>query len=272
MSSTPGGFSIPQAIFADAIGYFWAQRDRQAARAHGGEGQGRNVRGGMHLDEMQASIVTLMINHGVAASDIFSNCALHKTGKLELPGFFRPTKQWDLLVVRDGRLLAAMELKAHVGPSFGNNFNNRTEEAIGSATDFWTAYRENAFHHSPQPWLGYLFLLEEDAKSKASVHSSQPHFDVLPEFHGASYAKRYELLCRKLILERKYSSACFLMSKRPKPETASDDTISFGPRNDDLAATPPSVGKEDGTVYSEPSDDLNARQFLSSLLRAVVPV
>lgn len=112
MSPTPAGFNIPPAIFADAIRYFWAQRDKQAASAHGGEGQAQNVRGGRHLDEVQASIVTLMNDHGVPPGDIFSNCELHKTGKLELPGFFRPTKQWDLLVVRDGRLLAAMELKA----------------------------------------------------------------------------------------------------------------------------------------------------------------
>ena len=272
MSSAPGGFRIPPAVFADAIRYFWRQRDRQAATSRGGEGQGRNVRGGMHLDEMQASIVALMINHGVPRAEIFSNCALHKTGKLELPGFYRPAKQWDLLVVRGGRLLAAMELKAQVGPSFGNNFNNRTEEAIGSATDFWTAYRENVFHHSQQPWLGYLFLLEDDAKSKVSVRNAQPHFDVLPEFDGASYAKRYELFCRKLVLERKYSSACFLMSKRPQPEAASEDTNSPSSRDDRPVAAPPGVGNGDGTVYSEPSDDLNARQFLSHLLRAVVPV
>lgn len=272
MSSTPAGFSIPPAIFADAIRYFWAQRDRQAASAHGGEGQGRNVRGGRHLDEVQASIVSLMIDHGVPPSDIFSNCELHKTGKLELPGFFRPTKQWDLLVVRDGHLLAAMELKAQVGPSFGNNFNNRTEEAIGSATDLWTAYRENAFLHSPQPWLGYLFLLEDDETSKRPVRNPQPHFEVFGEFHDASYAKRYELLCRKLVLERKYSSACFLMSQRPQPATASSNTIRSAPRDDLLTAGSPHVGRENSTVYNEPSDDLNARQFLSSLLRAVVPV
>ena len=171
MSSIPGSFRIPPGIFTEAIQYFWEQRSRQAATARGGEGQGRNVRGGMHLDGVQASIVTLMMNHGVAASDIFTNCALHKTGKLELPGFFRPTKQWDLLVVRDGRLLAAMELKAQVGPSFGNNFNNRTEEAMGSALDIWTAYREGAFRHSQQPWLGYLFLLEQHPKSTASVRN-----------------------------------------------------------------------------------------------------
>ena len=272
VSSVPSGFSIPPAIFADAIRYFWRQRDRQAATARGGEGQGRNVRGGMHLDEMQASIVTLMIDHGVPRGEIFSNCALHKTGKLELPGFYRPAKQWDLLVVREGRLLAAMELKAQVGPSFGNNFNNRTEEAIGSATDFWTAYRENAFHRSPQPWLGYLFLLEDDAKSKVSVRNAQPHFDVLPEFDGASYSKRYELFCRKLVLERRYSSACFLMSKHPQHGAASEETISRGSRNERPTAAPPGAGSGEATVYSEPADDLNARQFLSSLLRAVVPV
>lgn len=42
-------------------------------------------------------------------------------------------------------MIAAVELKSQVGPSFGNNCNNRTEEAIGTAHDFWTAYREGAF-------------------------------------------------------------------------------------------------------------------------------
>ena len=53
-----------------------------------------------------------------------------------LPGYFRPTKLWDLLVINQGRLVAALELKSQIGPSFGNNFNNRTEEALGTAIDF----------------------------------------------------------------------------------------------------------------------------------------
>jgi len=68
--------------------------------------------------------------------------AIFRKTKIELPGFFRPTKEWDMLVVVNGHLLAAIEAKSQVGPSFGNNFNNRTEEAIGSAVDLWTAYRE----------------------------------------------------------------------------------------------------------------------------------
>ena len=45
-----------------------------------------------------------------------------------------------------------------------------------------------------------------------------------------------------------------------------------GPHDNRLTAAPPEVGKGDDEVYSEPSDDLGARQFLSSLLRAVIPV
>ena len=62
---------------------------------------------------------------------------------MELPGFYRPTKKWDLVVVRDGRLCAAIEMKSQVGPSFGNNFNNRTEEAVGSSVDLWRAYQSS---------------------------------------------------------------------------------------------------------------------------------
>jgi len=35
---------------------------------------------------------------------------------------------------------------------------------------------------------------------------------VFPEFVGASYMKRYELFCRKLVLERHYTSASFITS------------------------------------------------------------
>ncbi len=39
-------------------------------------------------------------------------------------------------MVSEGKLLAGIEFKSQVG-SFGNNYNNRTEEAIGSAADIW---------------------------------------------------------------------------------------------------------------------------------------
>src|SRR5207247_5291093 len=128
---------------------------------------------------------------------------------LELPGWYRPEKQWDLLVVADRRLLAGIEFKSQVGPSFGNNFNNRTEEALGSATDLWAAYREGAFKPSERPWLGYLMMLEETVTSTRPVRSWEPYFKVFPEFKNASYVKRYEVLVTKLVRERLYEAPCF---------------------------------------------------------------
>ena len=149
----------------------------------------------------------LIADQGMPRSCIF------RKKSLELPGFFRATKEWDLLVVKNRTLVAAIQAKSQVGPSFGNNFNNRTEEAMGSALDLWTAYREGAFLASPQPFLGYFFMLEDCTASNRPVAVREPHFKVFPEFVGASYLRRYELFCRKLVLERHYTSAAFITSE-----------------------------------------------------------
>lgn len=149
----------------------------------------------------------------IAEAGIPEHC-VHQRKAVELPGFFRPTKEWDLLVLKDGEFLAAIEAKSQVGPSFGNNFNNRTEEALGSALDLWTAYREQAYATSPQPFLGYFFMLEDCQGSNRPVSVQEPHFPVLPEFVGASYRRRYEIFCRKLVLERHYTAAAYITSAR----------------------------------------------------------
>ena len=153
-------------------------------------------------------------------------------------GFFRPTKEWDLIAVHDKRLLAIVEFKSQVG-SFGNNFNNRVEEALGNATDLHTAYREGAFKPSPAPWLGYLMLLQQIPKSTEPVKVKEPHFPVLRVWRGSpSYAKRYELFCQRLVRERLYDAACFLLSEEERGR--------------------------DGW-YAKPSDELTFQYFAASL-------
>ena len=114
-----------------------------------------------------------------------------------------------------GEFVAALEFKSQVGPSFGNNFNNRSEEAIGTAHDLWTAYREGAFgEDAPRPFLGWVMLLEDCDKSNSPVKDKEPHFPVDRTFKGASYAQRYDLLCKRLVQEGLYSSTAFLASPR----------------------------------------------------------
>jgi hypothetical protein len=196
---------------ASAVARYWGtretQREKQRSRGVTDAGLRSAVTGGAQMDGFIDLFKTLIIEAGIGEEFIF-----RKTW-LELPGYFRPTKEWDLVVVKNGHLVAAIEAKSQVGPSFGNNFNNRTEEAIGSALDLWTAFREGAFNAGLQPFLGYFFMLEDCPGSNRPVKVKEPHFRVFPEFIGASYKKRYELLCRKLILERHYTSVCFITSE-----------------------------------------------------------
>ena len=93
------------------------------------------------------------------------------------------------------------------------------EEAIGTAHDFWTAYREGAFGEQARPFVGWLMLLEDAPESRAPVRESSPHFPVFREFSGASYAERYNILCRKLVQERLYTAASVIVSPRTAVET-----------------------------------------------------
>jgi hypothetical protein len=193
-----------------AVAHYWqmrsAQRKKQEKSGKADQGLRSAVTGGAQMDGFIDLFTGLITQAGIPEQYIFRK----KT--VELPGFFRPTKEWDLLVVKEGTLIAAIEAKSQVGPSFGNNFNNRTEEAMGSALDLWTAFRERAYLQSPQPFLGYFFMLEDSDASNRAVGVQEPHFKVFPEFIGASYMKRYELFCRKLVLERQYTASAFITS------------------------------------------------------------
>ena len=173
---------------ASAIQFFWLTRNGQIARQNQGgthdQGNRGAMTGGKQLDGFVDLIKEILVLNDVPANCIFIDA------DLELPGYFRPNKKWDLLVVDNNELIIAIEFKSQAGPSFGNNFNNRTEEAMGSALDIWTAYREGVFGSQKAPWLGYFMLLEDCRKSNEPIRVRSPHFPVLHEFADASYKER----------------------------------------------------------------------------------
>jgi hypothetical protein len=195
----------------EAVAHYWKtrseQRRKQEKSGRADQGLRSAVTGGAQMDGFIDLFAEQILRAGMPENYLF------RRKSVEIPGFFRPTKEWDLLVVRDQTLVAVIEAKSQVGPSFGNNFNNRTEEAVGSAVDLWTAFRNRAYLDSPQPFLGYFFMLEDCKSSNRPVSVKEPHFRVFPQFIGASYKKRYELFCRRLVLERHYSSASYITSE-----------------------------------------------------------
>ena len=223
----------------EAVQSYWDARGKNKEKQiEGGKidaGTRGEVTGGAQMGAMEVLVADILLETGLDKLDIKTRTSL------ELPGYYRSEKKWDLIVVSQGQLVTAMEFKSQVGPSFGNNFNNRSEEAIGSATDIWVAFREGRFGKSPTPFLGYFFLLEDCSKVKTPVRNKEPYFKVDPVFNKASYSKRYELLCRRLALERVYSSACLVMATNsPK------------------------------TTITQPAEDLSFKRFVAALRGHVV--
>lgn len=209
----------------EAVKAFWgnreAARQKQIESGKADQGERAGVTAGKNMDGFLALAKDVVRLNGLDQAEIHLQRRV-----LTLPGYFRPTKLWDMLVINGGRLVAALEFKSQVGPSFGNNFNNRTEEAIGTAVDLWTAYREGAFGQAPRPFVGWLVLVEDCKRSRSPVRDRSPHFPVFDEYRGASYAGRYNLLCQKLVREQLYTAATVLLSPRTSVDDGSYSEVS----------------------------------------------
>ena len=183
------------------------QAEKQGSKSGSRDAGARTaVTGGRQMDGFISLVRDCLCENGLPKTQVYCE------KRIELPGWYRPEKKWDLLVVENGQFLAGIEFKSQVG-SFGNNYNNRTEEAIGSACDLWAAYREGAFKPSARPWLGYMMLLGGCAGIFTARCGHRNHTSrFFRNSRRASYAKRYEILLTKLVRERLYDSACFLLS------------------------------------------------------------
>lgn len=219
----------------NAVQIFWATR--KGAKVKLSQGGARDsVVSGKNMDGFIGLVEHVATHCGLPAH------AVHRK-TVALPGFFRATKHWDALVIHDRRLLGVFEFKSHVG-SFGKNINNRIEEVIGSAADLWVAHNLGAYEarQAPPstiaqsapallnpvyqvdprpPFVGWLMLLEECARSTTEVRCVEPHFPVFPEFKGASYARRYQLLCERLVERRLYSAAALELTPTGKDTSKS---------------------------------------------------
>ncbi|PMH39902.1 hypothetical protein BCU68_07345 [Vibrio sp. 10N.286.49.B3] len=202
----------------NAIKNFWTVRS-------GGKG----VLSGKTLDGFIMVIESIIKNSGLINVEIY-------TGKnsSQLPGYFRPHKSWDIVAISQGRIIAAIELKSQVG-SIGNNFNNRTEEVLGSGIDLYTAIEERAFGDDAEIFTGYLILVEDSDVTRGSPKVSMNFFPVMPGFladenirktsyqpdassgvyptvKGISYLGRYDLLCKRLVLKKIYTATALIVA------------------------------------------------------------
>lgn len=217
--------------FTKAVEYYWEKRsDQEDAHAQSQQtarGRRAEVLGGEQMDGFTSIVKDALIDIDVPPEDVLKDS--------EVPGYYRATKEWDVVVVHGNELLAAIEFKS-MASSFGNNLNNRVEEALGNNADLKKAYEEGVFDQSEPPWIGYVLLMADTPKSNKDVRVDEPNFDVAPEFNNASYIDRAELFCERMLDEDIIDDAALITAKEgesvrgeysyPNPDYAFDAFLS----------------------------------------------
>lgn len=210
-----------------AVKIYWQTKSSALAKnkigAKADQGKRGGATAGKNLDGFTAMLIRLIKKIAPKELEIYEN-----KGDVALPGHFRPSKQWDLVLMFKGRLIAALELKSLGGPSFGNNANNRCEEALGSGVDFSVAQREGLFGAGASPFIGYFILVEDAEGSRKELirRSTSKHFDADPAFSAASYQHRMRILCERMAQERIYTASAVMATPSSSLKTGAYTDLS----------------------------------------------
>lgn len=240
--------SQPETAFHGAIEWWWQSKEKNTGAVSSQQGGSRdsNLRGDT-MDGFRDKLIQVLVDDAkVDPADIFTGNQFSLRAS-NLPSFFRASKNWDVIVCKHSlsrqlksgkyagteRLVAAIEFKSQL-KSIGNNQNNRIEESIGNAEDFWASYENGNFSRlTPRPWLGYLFVgYYAEGDETTPVEVNQPLIPTDPAFapqekrllatkvKGHSYAERYRVFLERMLARKKYDGACFLVTHeaiRAKP-------------------------------------------------------
>ncbi len=232
--------STGETVFQTAVDHWWKSKDKNANEIKKPQGGSRDacVRGDT-MDGFRDIIVKALIDLGVDPDDIYCGAQVSRLAS-NLPSYYRATKNWDVVVCKNAhhkrlldptreqpKLIAVIEFKSQ-NESIGKNQNNRLEESIGNAHDFWASYENKSFLRlTPKPWLGYLFVGKyAEGAEHVGVEINQPIiptdsiFDnnsprvagTTTKFTGVSYADRYHIFLERMLGKKLYDGACFIVT------------------------------------------------------------
>ena len=208
-----------------AVASYWNVRRTQAERSRDlgvvNTGLRAEVTGGRHMNALQLLLVEVFVDAGIPPQML-------EVKKRPVPGYFRRDKSWDIVVTVSDRVLAIIELKSIVGSNPGQNFNNRTDEALGQAMDVWKAVERGIIDSPLRPWLGYFMLIEDnDAWNRRSA-PRRPVWPADPAFDGVSAAERAAIFFDRMVRERLLDAACVVLASKTGGNVRySQETLSF---------------------------------------------
>lgn len=176
-----------------ALDYWIRSKDDQAALSklagRAQQGNRATVTGGKHLAAVNQLIVDELVESGL------QDLTLHFNRHATLPGYYRASKSWDLLAVRDGDPVLVVEYKSMKG-SEGKNLNNRADEVFGIAEDLRAAQQAGLVND--RLVRAYVFLMEVTPAVTRPVGNVVRVGEADPIFAGASYLDRMAIMCERI--------------------------------------------------------------------------
>jgi hypothetical protein len=99
----------------EAVQSYWDARtknkEKQIESGKIDAGTRGEVTGGTQMGGLEVLVADILCDAGLKKLDVRTRTSL------ELPGYFRATKKWDLIVISEGELVLAMEFKSQAGKS-----------------------------------------------------------------------------------------------------------------------------------------------------------
>lgn len=166
-----------------------AQKKRSTEGGRAQQGNRAAVVGGRHLDGINALIAQRIEEFAGPGLEFRVNHAA------TLPGYYRSSKSWDLVVVRDGVPVLAVEYKSMAG-SEGKNLNNRADEIFGMAEDLRQAEIHGLLPRNMK--RAYVFIMGITPKSTTPVKAKTQIGTLDPIFADASYLERAAIMCERM--------------------------------------------------------------------------
>lgn len=205
-----------EARLSQAVAWYWRALHQPTSR----------------LEGFHALVSRILTDNGLPEARV------HTRHGLELPGFFMPTRPWDIVVMHEGRLVAALAIRVRTAQSLENGFVALGEEALCTGKEMDALCRKQAFGPGLRPWFGWLVLLEDGSALTRPTAVAPTLLQVVPEYRYSTHAEWYELLLRKLERERLFDTCALLLCPEERQQSGN---------------------------YREPARDLGGKRFLAHL-------
>lgn len=187
-------------LVQDLLTNFWFEKDAAVQRnvRAGRAGYGAQARDARHMQSISAFVRQMFVDAGLDDEDVYVDRAV--------PGYYRRSKNWDVVATHKGQLVGLVELKSQVG-SEGNNGNNRIEEALGNAFDAVTAQELNQAFGALPVWNAFCVIFGSDPGIAKSVRTrGAPLYPTDPIFTGMTYRRQWEIAVERFVLTGAYSA------------------------------------------------------------------